>query len=90
MRFQTVILLFLHLYLARALVRGNSTQPFLNISALASRDGYSVIECWQLAAAPTYARSALNWILGVNSTQAELSTIEPRTVPGEAWAPHVQ
>lgn len=67
----------------------NTTTP-LNITALASRGGYSVIECWQLDAEAVYARSATNWVVSGNTTQAELSIIEPRTTVGEAWAPAVQ
>ncbi|KUI53744.1 hypothetical protein VP1G_01227 [Cytospora mali] len=62
----------------------------LNITALASRGGYSVIECWRLDSVPVYARSAMNWIVAGNTTQAEVSIIEPRTTAGEAWAPAVQ
>lgn len=40
----------------------------LKIKALAPRDGYSVDECWQLDAAPEYARSALNWIVAGDTT----------------------
>ncbi|KAK2613698.1 hypothetical protein N8I77_000591 [Diaporthe amygdali] len=65
-------------------------KTLLNITALSSRDGYSTIECWQLDTEAVYARSALNWIVGGNTTQAELSIIEPRTTVGEAWAPAVQ
>ncbi|ROV91667.1 hypothetical protein VMCG_09262 [Cytospora schulzeri] len=73
-------------------VHGQNTtvHTSLNITALASRDGYSVIECWQLASVPEYARSALNWLVAGNTTQAALSIIEPRTTAGEAWAPAVQ
>lgn len=67
-----------------------STNTPLNITALASRDGYSVIECWQLEAEAVIARSATNWIVSGNTTQAALSIIEPRTTVGEAWAPTVQ
>lgn len=62
----------------------------LNITALTSRGGYSVIECWQLDAEAVVARSATNWIVSGNTTQAELSIIEPRTTVGQAWAPAVQ
>lgn len=62
----------------------------LNITALSSRGGYSVIECWQLNTEAVYARSALNWAVGGNATQAELSIIEPRTTVGQAWAGEVQ
>lgn len=67
-----------------------SADTHFNITALASRDGYSVIECWQLAATGTYARSAMNWIVGGDTTYAQLSVIEPRVTPGEAWAPSSQ
>lgn len=67
-----------------------STGERFNITAIASRDGYSVLECWQLASTGTYGRSATNWIVGTDTTQAELSIIEPRTTPGQAWAPAVQ
>lgn len=66
------------------------TSTLLNITALSSRGGYSVIECWQLETEAVHARSALNWIVSGNTTQAELSIIEPRTTVGEAWAPAVQ
>lgn len=62
----------------------------LNITALSSRGGYSVIECWQLETEAVHARSALNWIVSGNTTQAALSIIQPRTTVGEAWAPTVQ
>ncbi|KAK6215901.1 hypothetical protein LQW54_004081 [Pestalotiopsis sp. IQ-011] len=61
----------------------------LNISALASVNGSSMIQCWQLASIPVEARSALNFIMG-NTTEAEWSIIQPQTVVGEAWAPAVQ
>ncbi|KAF7539145.1 hypothetical protein G7054_g2347 [Neopestalotiopsis clavispora] len=61
----------------------------LNISALASVNGSSTIQCWQLAAVPVEARSALNFELG-NTTEASWSIIQPQTVVGEAWAPAVQ
>lgn len=64
--------------------------PPLNITALAStEDGYSTIQCWQLAAVAVDAFSALNYDVG-NTSQATWSIIEPRTVVGEAWAPAVQ
>ncbi|KAK3937963.1 hypothetical protein QBC46DRAFT_391325 [Diplogelasinospora grovesii] len=61
----------------------------LNITALSSRNGYSVLECWQLASVPVDAMAAANYALG-NTTVATWSTIKPRTTVGEAWAPHVQ
>ena len=61
----------------------------LNITAIASRDGYSVLECWQLASVPNDAMSAINYVVG-DTTTATWSRIEPRTHVGEAWAPHVQ
>ncbi|KAL2018446.1 hypothetical protein VTK56DRAFT_865 [Thermocarpiscus australiensis] len=61
----------------------------LNITALSSRNGYSVIECWQLSSIPIDAMSAANYAVG-NTTMATWSRIEPRTIVGEAWAPHVQ
>lgn len=67
-----------------------ATSDRLNITALASRDGYSVIECWQLNVAGQPGRSALNWIVGGDTTQAALSIIEPTTTVGEAWAPAIQ
>lgn len=70
--------------------RNISAETHLNITALASRDGYSVLECWQLKSTGQYARSAMNWIVGGDTTRAELSIIEPRITAGEAWAPTVQ
>lgn len=63
--------------------------PPLNITALSSRDGYSVLECWQLSTAGVDYMSAANYALG-NTTAVTWSRIEPRTTAGEAWAPHVQ
>ena len=63
--------------------------PPLNITAISSRDGYSVLECWQLSTAAVDYMSAANYALG-NTTTATWSRIEPRTTAGEAWAPHVQ
>ncbi|KXH47379.1 hypothetical protein CSIM01_05316 [Colletotrichum simmondsii] len=62
----------------------------LNITALATRDGYSVIECWQLTSVPVEARAALNYAVGGDLTRAQWSIIQPRTTVGEAWAPTVQ
>ncbi|KAK2051273.1 hypothetical protein LY76DRAFT_676166 [Colletotrichum caudatum] len=62
----------------------------LNVTALSSRDGYSVIECWRLTSVPDEARAALNYAVGGDLTRAEWSIIRPRTTVGEAWAPAVQ
>jgi len=61
----------------------------LNITAISSRNGYSVLECWQLTSIPVDAMSAANYAIG-ETTKATWSRIEPRTHIGEAWAPHVQ
>lgn len=61
----------------------------LNITALSSRRGYSVLECWQLSSVPMDYMAAVNYAVG-NTTVATWSRIEPRTTVGEAWAPHVQ
>lgn len=74
----------------RVLGQSIAADTRFNITALASRDGYSVIECWQLAATGFYARSAMNWIVGSDTTQAQLSIIDPKITPGEAWAPTAQ
>ncbi|KAH6843483.1 hypothetical protein B0I37DRAFT_314537 [Chaetomium sp. MPI-CAGE-AT-0009] len=63
--------------------------PPLNITALSSRNGYSVLECWQLSTVSVTYMSAANYAIG-NTTTATWSRIEPRTTAGEAWAPHVQ
>lgn len=68
---------------------GSGDGPPLNITALSSRNGYSVLECWQLSSVPVDAMSAANYAVG-NTTAATWSRIEPRTTVGEAWAPHVQ
>lgn len=62
----------------------------LDITALTSRNGSSIIQCWQLGAAGEYARSATNWVATGNITEAIYSIIEPRTTVGEAWAPSFQ
>ncbi|CAP67089.1 uncharacterized protein PODANS_4_4380 [Podospora anserina S mat+] len=64
--------------------------PPLNITALSSHDGYSVLECWQLASLPVDAMQAANYVVGGQTTKAVWSRIEPRTHIGEAWAPHAQ
>jgi len=66
-----------------------SIGPALNITALSTRDGYSVLECWQLSSVPVDYMSAVNYAVG-NTTVATWSRIPPRTMIGEAWAPHVQ
>ncbi|KAK3349224.1 hypothetical protein B0T25DRAFT_547487 [Lasiosphaeria hispida] len=68
----------------------SATPPPLNITAISTRDGYSVLECWQLASIPVDAMSAANYAVGGNTTTATWSRIEPRTHIGQAWAPHVQ
>ncbi|KAK0670230.1 hypothetical protein QBC41DRAFT_318391 [Cercophora samala] len=64
--------------------------PPLNVTALSSRHGYSVLECWQLASLPVDAMQAANYAVGGQTTRAVWSRIEPRTHIGEAWAPHAQ
>ncbi|KAK4038570.1 hypothetical protein C8A01DRAFT_17376 [Parachaetomium inaequale] len=66
-----------------------AASPPLNITALSSRSGYSVLECWQLSSVPVAYMSAVNYAVG-NTTMATWSRIEPRTTVGEAWAPHLQ
>jgi hypothetical protein len=61
----------------------------LNMTAISSRGGYSVLECWQLASVPVDAMAAANYALG-DTTAATWSQIQPRTTVGEAWAPTVQ
>ncbi|KAK4228631.1 hypothetical protein QBC38DRAFT_147978 [Podospora fimiseda] len=76
--------------LTLATCAASTTQsPPLNITALSSRNGYSVLECWQLSTIPVDAMSAANYAIS-NTTQATWSRIEPRTKVGEAWAPHAQ
>ena len=72
-----------------AACRAVASSAPLNITALSSRNGYSVLECWQLSSIPVDAMSAANYAVG-NTTLATWSRIEPRTTVGEAWAPHVQ
>lgn len=67
----------------------SSSAPPLNMTALSSRNGYSVLECWQLSSTPVDAMLAANYAVG-NTTVATWSRIEPRITVGEAWAPHVQ
>lgn len=61
----------------------------LNITALSSRDGYSVLECWKLSSLPVEAMSAINFEIG-NTIKATWSVIQPHTIVGEAWAPSAQ
>ncbi|KAK3380782.1 hypothetical protein B0H63DRAFT_560638 [Podospora didyma] len=67
-----------------------ATSPLLNVTAISSRDGYSVLQCWQLSSIPVDAMSAANYVVGGNTTEARWSRIEPQTHVGEAWAPSVQ
>jgi len=71
------------------MARSVTAAPPLNITALSSHNGYSVLECWQLSSIPAVYMSAVNYAMG-NTTVATWSWIEPRTTAGEAWAPHVQ
>ncbi|KAJ4389995.1 RNA methyltransferase tRNA(m5U54)methyltransferase [Gnomoniopsis smithogilvyi] len=87
----------IHLYLEASLLsvgiawgQNAINETRVNITALASRNGYSVIECWQLGWVGEYAHSATNWVASGNLTQAIYSIIEPKTTPGEAWAPSYQ
>ncbi|KAK4135160.1 hypothetical protein BT67DRAFT_378915 [Trichocladium antarcticum] len=74
--------------LAACLAVGSSAPP-LNMTALSSRNGYSVLECWQLSSTPVDAMLAANYAVG-NTAVATWSRIEPRITVGEARAPHVQ
>ena len=75
--------------LAIGYVAAASITPTLNITALSSHHGYSVLQCWQLSSIPLDFMAATNYAIG-NTTMATWSRIEPRTTVGEAWAPHVQ
>jgi hypothetical protein len=66
-----------------------SMAPSLKMTALSSRHGYSVLECWELLSIPVNYMAAINYAVG-NTTVATWSRIEPHTTVGEAWAPHVQ
>lgn len=79
--------LLLHILLLYVAVLADAVP--LNITALSSRNGSSVIECWQLSSIPNEARSALNYDVG-DMGKATWSIIQPRTTVGEAWAPGVQ
>lgn len=88
MRFQSMFPFFLSTEVV--LSQNNATQLPLNVTALTSRDGYSVFECWQLDSVPVYAHSAMNWVVGGDTKKASLSIIEPSTAVGQAWAPAMQ
>ncbi|KAB5522041.1 hypothetical protein GE09DRAFT_1195193, partial [Coniochaeta sp. 2T2.1] len=75
--------------LATFIAEADTGPSKFTVTALTSRDGYSVFECWQLASLPVEAMSATNFEIG-NTTKATWSIIEPRTTVGEAWAPAVQ
>lgn len=70
-------------------VLGQVARP-LRITTIASQDGYSVLECWQIETAPVEYMAALNYAIGGRTTNVKWSTLQPRTYVGEAWAPHVQ
>lgn len=57
-------------WLALGAITVNAGPAPLNVTAFASRDGYSVFECWQLATVPVEARSAINYNVG-NTSYAE-------------------
>lgn len=75
--------------LAGAMASATASPASFAITALSSRNGHSVLECWELSSLPVEAMSAINFEIG-NTTRATWSIIEPRTVVGEAWAPSVQ
>lgn len=70
-------------------VIGQVIQP-LRITTIASRNGYSVLECWQLDSTPVEFMAARNYAIGGRTTNVKWSLLQPRTYVGEAWAPHVQ
>jgi hypothetical protein len=75
-------------FTASHVAAAGSVEPF-NITAISSRNGYSMLECWQLSSVPANYMAATNYAVA-NTTVATWSRIEPRTSVGEAWAPHVQ
>jgi len=70
-------------------VLGQAIHP-LKITTIASHNGYSVLECWQIDSTPIEYMTALNYAVGGPTTNVKWSTLQPRTYVGEAWAPHVQ
>lgn len=70
-------------------VLGQAIHP-LRITTIASHDGYSVLECWQIDSTPIEYMAALNYAVGGPTTNVKWSTLQPRTYVGEAWAPHIQ
>jgi hypothetical protein len=84
-------LLILHAQMGQAVAASTDEprQTPLNITALSSRNGYSVLECWQLDSVPFSFMAATNYVLG-ETTKATWSRIEPRAFAGESWAPTVQ
>lgn len=70
-------------------VLGQAIEP-MRITTISSRDGYSVLECWQLHSTPVEYMAALNYAIGGRTTNVKWSTLRPRTYVGQAWAPHVQ
>lgn len=76
-------------FLVLSVALGQVIQP-LRITTIASHDGYSVLECWQLDSTPVEYMAALNYAIGGRTTNVKWSTLQPRTYVGEAWAPHVQ
>ncbi|OIW34284.1 hypothetical protein CONLIGDRAFT_650842 [Coniochaeta ligniaria NRRL 30616] len=74
---------------AAVLTTANINTSSFAITALSSREGYSLLECWKLSSMPVEAMDAINFNIG-STTKATWSVIEPHTTVGEAWAPSVQ
>lgn len=62
----------------------------LNITALATRDNTSVIECWQLPGLPVILGSTVHWQLASQAAKPELTVLGPNTTVGQAWSSAVQ
>ncbi|KAK4236789.1 hypothetical protein C8A03DRAFT_16575 [Achaetomium macrosporum] len=76
--------------LAVSRAAATSDSPPLNITALSSRSGYSVLERWEPSSSnPIDFMSAVNYPVG-STMEAFWSRIKPRTYIGEAWASQVQ
>lgn len=62
----------------------------LNITALATRNNVSVIECWQLPGMPILLGSTVHWQLAAQAAQPEVTVLGPKTTVGQAWSSAVQ
>ena len=78
-----------NLLVAHAQERTTDNSTTLNITAISTANGASVLQCWSLKSRPTTFAAASNYYLG-GASNVTYSIIPPRTVVGLRNAPYVQ